>query len=92
MKWLTKMTEEFESLQNNQTCVLIERKSNQKVVSCKWIFKQKQGATENELVRFKARLVDRGYTKREGIDYTEVFSLVLKHTSIRVLMSIVALA
>ena len=35
MKWLTKMTEEFESLQNNQTCVLIERKSNQKVVSGK---------------------------------------------------------
>ena len=60
------------------------------MVSCKWIFKQKQGATENEPIRFKARLVAQGYTQREGIDYTKVFSPVVKHTSIRVLMSIVA--
>ena len=90
MKWLTKMTEEFESLQKNQTWVLVERKPNQKVVSCKWIFKWKQGATENEPIRFKARLVARGYTLREGIDYIKVFSPVVKHTLIRVLMSIVA--
>ena len=68
--------------------MLLERKPNQKV--CKWIFKRKQGATENELIRFKTRLVAQGYTQREGIDYTEVFSPVVKHTSIRVLMSIVA--
>ena len=90
MKWLTAMTEEFESLQKNQTQVLVERKPNQKVVSCKWIFKWKQGATENEPIRFKARLVARGYTPREGIDYIKVFSPVVKHTLIRVLMSIVA--
>ena len=68
--------------------MLLERKPNKKV--CKWIFKRKQGATENELIRFKTRLVAQGYTQREGIDYTEVFSPVVKHTSIRVLMSIVA--
>ena len=84
------MIEEFESLQKYQTWVLVERKTNQKVVSCKWIFKGKQGATENEPIRFKARLVDRGYTQRKGIDYTEVFSPVVKHTSIRVLISIVS--
>ena len=74
----------------NQTWVLVERKPNQKVVSCKWIFKRKQGATKHEPIRFKARLVARGCTQREGLDYTEVFSLEVKHTSIRVLMSIVA--
>ena len=90
MKWLIAMIEEFESLQKYQTWVLVERKTNQKVVSCKQIFKRKQGATENEPIRFKSRLVARGYTQREGIYYIEVFSPVVKHTSIRVLMSIIA--
>ena len=62
MKWLIAMSEEFESLQKNQTWVLVERNLNKKVVSCKWIFKRKQGAIENEPIRFKARLVARGYT------------------------------
>ena len=36
MKWLIAMIKEFESLKKkNQTWVLVERKPNQKVVSCK---------------------------------------------------------
>ena len=39
-------------------------------------------------VRYKARLIAKSYLQREGIDFSEVFSLVIRHTSIRMLLSI----
>ena len=39
---------------------------------------------------YQVGLVAKGYSLREGIDYLEVFSLVVKHTSIHVLLTLVA--
>ena len=36
-----------------------------------------------EIARFKAALVAKGITKREGMDGTKIFSLVVKHNSIK---------
>ncbi|KAH9679843.1 hypothetical protein KPL71_026299 [Citrus sinensis] len=90
-KWFTAMQEEMDSLQRNKTWTLVPNPGNRKLISCKWIFKKKEGIPEVEPSRYKARLVARGCTQREGIYFTEIFSPVVKHSSIRIILARVAL-
>ncbi|KAH9781008.1 Integrase catalytic domain-containing protein [Citrus sinensis] len=44
----------------------------------------------NGVERYKARLVAKGFSQREGIDYTETYSLVSTKDSFRIIMALVA--
>ncbi|GJV51083.1 retrovirus-related pol polyprotein from transposon TNT 1-94 [Tanacetum coccineum] len=83
----------FELFDTFQGCEieLVKLPKEKRVISCKWLFKVKDGIPGVESKRYKARYVVRGFDQREGIDFNEVFSPVVRHTSIRVLLSIVAL-
>lgn len=84
------MNEEVNSLEKNNTWKLVPTPKNQRVIGSKWIFKRKDGIPGVEKPRYKARIVAKGYSQVEGLDYHEIFSLVVKHRSIRSILSIVA--
>ena len=83
------MADEYESLKNNKMWDIVDRPKDKTVIYCRWLYKKKPGIPGVEDPRHKSRLVARGFTQREGIDYEEVFAPVVKHISIRVLMSVV---
>ena len=85
-KWLVAMREEMFSLHKNATWKLVEKPSGKKVIGCRWIFKKKPGILGVELARYKARVVAKGFSQVEGICYHDIFSLVVKHSSIRLLL------
>ncbi|GJR43097.1 kinase-like domain, phloem protein 2-like protein [Tanacetum coccineum] len=88
--WIAAMGEEIESLHKNKTWELDQLPERRKVVGCNWVFKMKTGLSSSEIIRFMARLVGKGYSRKEGIDYNEIFSPVVRHTSICVLLSLAA--
>lgn len=47
----------------------VDKPKGLKIVRCKWVFKQKLGILGVELERFKTRLVVKGFTHKEGVDY-----------------------
>lgn len=53
-KWQLTMKEEIESLENNKTWELVKVPLVQKIVRCKWIFKNNEGTLGVEATKFKA--------------------------------------
>jgi hypothetical protein len=46
--------------------------------------------SKGNIERYKARIVAKGFTQRESIDYTEIFSPTSCKDSLRIIMSLVA--
>jgi hypothetical protein len=83
------MDDEMRSMSANQVWKLEEIPKGVKTVGCKWVYKIKCDSKGN-IDRFKARLVVKGFTQREGIDYNETFSRVSSKDSFRIIIALVA--
>eukprot|EP00253_Pinus_taeda_P028323 PITA_28323 len=87
--WKEAMVDEMASLHKNEAWDLVDLSAGRKPIGSKWVFKKKTNA-EGKVEKYKARLVEKGYSQVPGIDFGDIFSPVAKVTSTRLLLSVAA--
>ena len=87
-EWIKAMKEEMESMKTNQVWDLVDLPPERRSIGNKWILKIKRKA-DGSIEQYKARLVEKGYTHEEGIDYKDTISLVVRITSVHLILAIV---
>ena len=89
-KWQEAVDAEMKAHRRNGTWKKVDKLPDhveeRDVISCKWVFKVKRNA-RGKIIKYKARLVARGFQQVEGINYEEAWAPVAKFTSLRVLLA-----
>ncbi|KAD5318290.1 hypothetical protein E3N88_18236 [Mikania micrantha] len=88
-EWVEAMQDEMNSLYENNTFELVKLPKGKRALENKWVYKLKT-EEHTSRPRFKARLVVKGFSQRKGIDFDEIFSPVVKMSSIWVIIGLTA--
>ena len=88
-RWIEAIHEELKAHEKNHTWTVVPREADKKTIDSKWVFKKLRDTT-GQVYRYKARLCARGFLQRQGIDYNETFSPVVRYDSLRLLLALVA--
>jgi hypothetical protein len=83
------MQDKMKSLHENHTYDLVEQPKVKRALKNKWVFRCKIEPNRSQ-PRYKARLVVKGFDQKKGINFDEIFSLVVKMSSIRVVSGLLA--
>ena len=67
-RWVEAMESEYNSIMKNHTWDLVDRPTKRKVIGTKWVYKPKY-KSDNNLEKYKARLVAQGFAQKEGYDF-----------------------
>ncbi|KAH9701426.1 hypothetical protein KPL71_024990 [Citrus sinensis] len=87
--WMTAMQEEIKALHKNKTWELVPLPHGRKAIGNKWVYKIKRDGND-QVELYRARLVVKGYAQKEGIDFNEIFSPVVRLTTVRVVLAMCA--
>ena len=86
-EWINATIKEIAGLVENDTFAPAVLPPGRSAVGGKFVHKIKRYG-DGTIDKFKTRLVARGFTQREGIDYDEVYSPVAKYSTIRWIVSL----
>ncbi|GLT95567.1 hypothetical protein SLE2022_132430 [Rubroshorea leprosula] len=88
--WREAVNDEMDSIMSNNTWILVDLSYGSKPIGCKWVFRRKYN-TDGTIQTFKAMLVAKGFTQKEGINYFDTYAPVARITSIRVLFALASI-
>jgi hypothetical protein len=83
--WVMAMQEELNNFTRNEVWSLVER-PKQNVIGTKWVFRNKKDE-DGVVTKNKARLVSKGYTQVQGLDFGETCAPVARLEAIRILLA-----
>ena len=69
-EWRQAMDNEFNSLQQQGSWVLVPIRPEINLIACKWVYKLKTNA-DGSINKHKARLVAKGYLQQPEVDFIE---------------------
>ena len=86
-KWQKAMDSEMQSLRENGVYEIVDRPAGKKVVKSKWVLRVKTNE-KGEIEKYKARVVAKGFSQVEGVDYDQTFSPTVRFESIRQMVAL----
>lgn len=89
VNWIKAMEDELEQIEKNNTWALVPRPKGKNVIGTKWVYRNKLNE-DGKVIRNKERLVCKGYSQKEGIDYNETFALVARIEAVRLFLAFAA--
>nr|GFA17374.1 hypothetical protein [Tanacetum cinerariifolium] len=87
--WIEAVEEELNEFEHLEVCELVPRPDKVMVITLKWIYRVKLDELGG-ILKNKARLVARGYSQEEVIDFEESFPSIARLEAIRIFLAFVA--
>ena len=84
------MESEIDSIEKNHTWELVLLPQGKNALPCKWVYKFKVTTTsDNSKQNYKALLVAKSFKQEKGVDFDEIFSPIVKMTTLCTVLALV---